>query len=393
MENKKIIKIKLHTAIILVLLFIFLLALIIVFSIKRGKSNNTSKPLSYINVETQEDTSTYLEYSEDIEVVATLEDKITRNSAWCGTFQLVWNDMVNNVVKQDVVFTPQKQIVENLNKQTFTEDQLSEEDYYKVYDLLTQDLKEKIEKAIKSKFNEKSDILDMINWSNVPKDNSGYLDDYRKYLFYTMLKKEFNFKRDFDELENGTFGTKYDDVKYFGIDENSDSKLYSQVEVLYYNSQNDFAIILNTKEGEQVILCRGAEADSFATIYNNLVEKTNNYTGNKNFTENDYLKVPNIKFNILKEFNELCNNVFYSKDGKLCNIEQAIQTIQVEMDKSGGKIKSEALISMKTCAIAPQKEENRYFYLNDEFTIFLKEADKDAPYFAANIEDITLFQE
>lgn len=111
-------------------------------------------------------------YSEDIETVATLEDEITANSVWCGTFQLVWNDMVNNVVKQDVVFTPQEKIVENLNKQTFKENQLSEKDYYKVYDLLTLELKDKIEKGIKDKFNEKSDILDSIDWSEAPKDAS-----------------------------------------------------------------------------------------------------------------------------------------------------------------------------------------------------------------------------
>ena len=110
--------------------------------------------------------------SDEIKTVATLEDEITTNSIWCGTFQLVWNDMVNNVVKQDVVFTPQEKLVENLNKQTFKEDQLSEKDYYKAYDLLTLDLKEKIEKAIKEKFNEKSDILDSIDWSEVPKDAS-----------------------------------------------------------------------------------------------------------------------------------------------------------------------------------------------------------------------------
>ena len=111
-------------------------------------------------------------YSEDIQTIATLEDEITTNSVWCGTFQLVWNDMVNNVVKQNVVFTPQEKIVENLNKQTFKEDQLSEKDYYKVYDLLTLELKEKIEKAIEEKFNEKSDILDSIDWSKAPKDAS-----------------------------------------------------------------------------------------------------------------------------------------------------------------------------------------------------------------------------
>lgn len=209
-----------------------------------------------------------------------------------------------------------------------------------------------------------------------------------------MLKKEFNFENDFNELDNGTFGTKYKDIKYFGIEKNSDSKLYGQVEVLYYNTENDFAIILNTKEGEQVILCRGAEGANFATIYNNLIAKSQEYKGNKEFTETDYLKVPNIKFNTKKEFNELCNKEFLAKDGDTCKIEQAIQTIELEMDKSGGKIKSEAAIEMiGITAVMPSEEvENRYFYLNDEFTMFLKEKDKEMPYFAANIEDITLFQ-
>lgn len=389
MEERKVIKIKLHTAIILILAFMFIIAVVTMLIIS---GNRLSKPLSCIkNVETNKSEK---QHSENIEIVATLEDEITTNSAWCGTLQLVWNDMINNVVKQDVVFTPQKQIVENLNKQIFTEEQLSEEDYYKVYDLLTQNLKEEIEKVIESKFNEESDILNKIDWSNVPKDNSGYTDEYKKYLFYAILKKEFNFKNDFDELENGSFGEKYKDIKYFGIDKKSNSKLYSQVEVLYYNSENDFAVILNTKEDEQVILCRGTEGNNFATIYNSLVEKSDNYRGNKKFTENDYLKVPNIKFDISKSFNELCDNKFYSKDGHKCNIDQVLQTIQMEMDKSGGKIKSEAAIVMQADIIAlDEKVEYRYFYFNDEFTMFLKEADKNMPYFAANIENITLFQE
>lgn len=209
-----------------------------------------------------------------------------------------------------------------------------------------------------------------------------------------MLKKEFNFKNKFDELDNGTFGTKYKDVKYFGIEKNSDSKLYDQVEVLYYNSESDFAVILNTKEGEQIILSRGAEGGNFARIYNNIIEKSKAYTGNKEFTKNDFLKVPNIKFNTKKEFNELCDKEFLAKDGDRCMIEQAIQTIELEMDKSGGKLKSEAAIVMtKEAVLMPSEEvKNRYFYLNDEFSMFLKEEDKDMPYFAANIEDITLFQ-
>lgn len=222
----------------------------------------------------------------------------------------------------------------------------------------------------------------------------GYSEWYKKYLFYAMLKKEFNFKNKFDELDNGTFGTKYKGIKYFGINAESNSKLYNQVDILYYNSESDFAVTLNTKEGEQIILSRGAEGGNFATIYNNIIEKSKAYTGNKEFTENDFLKVPNIKFNTKKEFNELCDKEFLAKDGDRCIIEQAIQTIELEMDKSGGKLKSEAaIVTTKNAVLMPSEEvKNRYFYLNDEFSMFLKEKDKDMPYFAANIEDITLFQ-
>lgn len=146
----------------LIIVALLLIALVVVYAkfFANKKENNNN------------DLVAKKKYSEDIKTVATLEDEITTNSVWCGTFQLVWNDMVNKVVKQDVVFTPQEKIVENLNKQTFKEDQLSETDYYKIYDLLTLDLKEKIEKAIKEKFNEQSDILDSIDWSNAPKDAS-----------------------------------------------------------------------------------------------------------------------------------------------------------------------------------------------------------------------------
>lgn len=157
-------------AIIAIIVVIALLTILVILYANLFKNNNDKRPLTPI--ENVNKNSEEKKYSENIKTVATLEDEITTNSVWCGTFQLVWNDMVNNVVKQDVVFTPQEKIVENLNKQTFKEDQLSEKDYYKVYDLLTLDLKEEIEKGIKKKFNEKSDILDSINWSGVPKDAS-----------------------------------------------------------------------------------------------------------------------------------------------------------------------------------------------------------------------------
>ena len=161
-------------ALIVIVLLLIILVLVYANFFANKKENNDMREGEKViqNENKNNETVAKKKYSEDIQTIATLEDEITTNSVWCGTFQLVWNDMVNNVVKQNVVFTPQEKIVENLNKQTFKEDQLSEKDYYKVYDLLTLELKEKIEKAIKEKFNEKSDILDSIDWSNAPKDAS-----------------------------------------------------------------------------------------------------------------------------------------------------------------------------------------------------------------------------
>ena len=73
----------------------------------------------------------------EIHILSSIDDEVEDNSMWCGTFQLVWNDMVNEVVKQDVEFNPQPKIVENLNKQTFTNRELSPSSYYSKFWLLT----------------------------------------------------------------------------------------------------------------------------------------------------------------------------------------------------------------------------------------------------------------
>lgn len=408
MEEKKIIKIKLKTVTFLVILFI---VVAVATALILFNKNNSSLNIKYIKIDEKIQNGSSKEYaekkqSESIKVNSSLIDETTTNCIWCGTFQLVWNDMINNIIKQNVEFIKEdgvkdleiaQKVANNLDKQVFTEKDLSENSYFKVFDLKTLDLKKKIEEAIKTKFGESSEILDNIDWSDAPEDNSYYDGkDEKEYIFYTMLKKVFNFKNNFDELENSSFANKYMNIKYFGIDKKSDAKLYSQVDVLYYKDINDFAVILNTVEEEQVILARGLKGNNFVLMYNDLVTKTNEYKGNKEFTENDYLKVPNIKLNSESTFNELYEKHFFDKNGYICEILAAIQTIELDMDKSGGKIKSEAIIHTYILGAAKVVDEpvieNRYFYLDDEFTMFLKEKEKDIPYFAANIADITLFQ-
>ena len=301
--------------------------------------------------------------------------------------------MVNEVVKQDVVFTPQLKIVENLNKQTFKKRELSPTSYYAKFWLLTLDLKDEIEKWIKNKFNETSNVLNQLDWSNVPQSDSYYNWKKRaRYWFYAMLKKIFKFENVFDELDSWRFNNKHDNIKYFWIKWTSDSKLYKQVYIYYYNSDNDFAVFLKTKEGENVILARWVSWNSFMDIYNNILKNRVEYKWNHYFTKNDYLKVPELSIKTLAEFTELEDKEFTTVGG-IWKIEKALQTIELKLDEKWWEIKSEAWIMAEIeDSELPMVEEHRYFYFDQPYIIMLKESDKDLPYFAAQISDITLFQ-
>ena len=326
------------------------------------------------------------ETSAEINFALTLEDNVGQDTAWCGTFQLIWNDLKNDLAKQDIIFMqePDLQVVKNLNKETFKTEDISENSYYKVYGNPTLELKEQIEKAIKEKFNEESDILDDFSWgSNNPKD----------YFLYCMLKKEFEFPVAFKELEDGEFANgKYSKINYFGLEKDAEEELRSQVEVLYYNSPSQFAVKLKTKQNDEIILARGEEGNTFQEKYNNINTNSENYEGIKEFTEKDELKIPNIDFKQKTEFTELEQKEFSFANGDVYIIDKALQTIEFELDKEGGKIKSEAGIMTKEMAIATDEIEERKFNFDDEFVIFLKENDKEKPYFAASISDITKFQ-
>ena len=351
--------------------------------------------ISKINIGEEEPSK--LQKTNGITVVPTMRDEITSDSSWCGTFQLVWNDMKNDVVKKDVIFTPQEKMADNLNKEEFTQDMISDEYYFKTYGLKTLKLKEEIENGIKEKFNQESDILDDFDWSEIELDDPDN-KDIRRYFFYVMLYRKFEFLQEFDKLENGKFGDTYNNIEYFGIDENTKNSVGNQMDVLYYNSKDDFAIIVNTKTDDEVIFCKSPQGETFNEIYENMNKESEKYKGSKTFKDVDEFKAPNLTFNEKREYTELQNKQFETADPiyDIAEIEKAIQTIKFSLDEKGGEIKSEAAIDMKMTATAfdikPKTDEPRYFYVDNTFAIFLREKGQSLPYFAGRVEDITKFQ-
>lgn len=309
----------------------------------------------------------------DAQVVLSLEDDIKDNAVWCGTMNLVWNDLKDEFVKQNIIFNPQPNEVDNLNKSTFNVNYLSEDDYYKKWGINTLELKKEIEKAIDEKFNEKSDILDDFEWNG------------EGYFFYSILLKKFEFEYKFDVIEGKKFNGK--SAKFFGIGKDSKEELRSQVEVLNYLDEGHYAVMLHTKGKDNLILTKGLEGKNFLEMYNNIKVESKYNSG---FNYDDTLEVPMLNFSIKENFEVLKGKPFYNYKNEEYVITNAIQTIKFELNEAGGKLKSEAGIGIKETAMEPKP--SRHFVFDSDFTLFLIEEDKDLPYFAVKIDNITKFQ-
>lgn len=328
---------------------------------------------------------TRLDKVDGIVVVPTMSDKIATDTAWCGTFQLVWNDMKNTFIIDENDISNNTNMIKNLNKSDFDESMISQDYYYKKYGERTLELKAEIENGIREKFNQESDILDGLDWSANPGDN--------KYIFYTMLYRKFEYLNAFKELENGKFGENYDNVRYFGVINHGDDSIKRQVEVLYYNSQNDFAVIVNTKSNDEVIFCKNPKGRNFNEIYSDMNKCAEEYKGEKLLKDVDEFKAPYIEFDELRKYYELKGTRIDISDSESIYIDEAVQTIRFSLDEKGGEIKSEAALLTANSAIEhTKKEKPRYFYVDDTFALFLREKGRAKPYFAARIEDITKYQ-
>lgn len=300
-----------------------------------------------------------------------------QNRIWVGTFQLAWNEFMDNFTKGPVVFDNYKSpIVDDLNKKSFNSDYIADSSYYAKFGETSPELKKEIEDAIMAKFNETSNILDGLDWTK----------DEDKYTAYAMLKKDFKFIKAFSKLEKEKFGKNREKVEFFGVNEDSDSDLDNTLHVLFYNSKDDFAVAIRTEDKDVLYLYRTDDDKTFDKFYSDMFMKKAAYDGSYEFKAKDELKVPNIDMFKLQNFPEVEKKRI---EGTNIMIDTAVETVQFKMDNEGVKLKSEAVIMAKNCALMPEQElKPRKFYFDDTFVIFLQETGKNKPYFAMRVADV-----
>ena len=222
------------------------------------------------------------------------------DTIWCGTFQLAWNELINQYGKEIEFKDYSSELIDKLNKQSFTKDMLSEDSYYIKVAETAPSLKEEIKQEMKKKFGKNSAVLDNIDFNQ----KNGI-------TIYTALNKKFEFLEIFDDLEDKKFGETDKKIKCFGIDKKSDKSLYKNVEVMYYgwnkeNEEWEYAARLKTKENEEVIFANISSIGDFDETYEKVLELENTYEETKEFQDIDIIYLPYMNINFTINYEELC---------------------------------------------------------------------------------------
>ena len=123
-ENKKQSKGLIITMVVFVIIAI-VVAIVLCFAMRDNKK--VDEKISEHQITPEEESEESIKESDDLEVVPTMDDTVYTDTAWCPTFQLVWNDMIDDVVKKDVEFIDgdEPDYLENLNNEIFKEEDIS----------------------------------------------------------------------------------------------------------------------------------------------------------------------------------------------------------------------------------------------------------------------------
>lgn len=320
------------------------------------------------------------------------------NAAWCGTMQLCWNSLMDDMNGgKPVEFSDpsaKTDEVEHLNERLFSTDDLSPDHYYTYAGPMTEQAKGEIEDAIAERFDQESDILDKFAGWGSPGAQFLYAMLYRQFSFATPFSVSDGVGR-FGSSDNGNVAS---NVAYF---EATDDEQRQQVEPLYYDDADHNAVRIATKGGDEIVLVRNPEGLTLEEMWNGAMVKADVAEADetKPLGKDDTFKCPNLDIDMLRQDYDWVGKAIElsGDDGESdkWEISQAMQTLKLHLDNEGGEVKSEAGISLEKSTPMGEDTSRRFAY-DDTFAMFVRDGnagDDAQPYVGVLVSDITQFQE
>ena len=304
-----------------------------------------------------------------------------KNVLWCGTLQLAWNKAID-LVGEKLRFTQPSSVADLLNREDFTQADLSPDCYVAIADFEKNNVEDEIRAALEKTFHGAASP-ELIP----PKPSNPGPDDF---VAYAYLYKNLAFAHPFSDNDPLTFtGKKVQDFGLSHADQLSPD-VFQQIEIYDYQSANNFIVELKTKAtGDQLIL---AKVPPGATLQATIDAALQRVSANKPEIagHSDSLAVPKLNFDLKKEFDELQGLILdpspSAKIKQKLRIEKAEQLVRFQLNEKGAVLKSEAVIVMRALAMMPRHS----MIFDQPFLVIMKEANSAKPYFALWVGNATL---
>lgn len=299
-----------------------------------------------------------------------------KNMIFCSTFQLAWNEIKDNIIKEDIKISDDTGMVKFLNQGKSTKKDISDDSYVAMAGLAKDKILDKINSALNAKFKDVEPVKVDFNY---PED----------IFAYAYLYKNLRFENEFEAIETPLF-YRGNNVKSFGIEKYTDSgkhkKLGNQVDVIDYKNRNDFIIRLKpTSKTDEIILAKVSPNESLYDTIDRVKQRINQ-SKPMQLEKNDILIIPKLNFNITHNYSELKGKTVQNKGFDKYFVNQARQDILFSLDEKGAILKSEARIWFPAKSI----EESRELVFDSPFLLYIMEKDAEYPYFAMWVDNSEL---
>lgn len=313
------------------------------------------------------------------DIVASLDSETIsgRNLVYCATFQLVWNELADEIIKSPIELNGNLQLVQSLNKRLFEKRDISPSCYLAMAGFGQNGIVEQIQHELRERFHREPE-LDI----QIPPDG---------ILAYAYLEKSLLFETKFDVYSEPLLFDGKINVQSFGVAQNSTAS--SQIAILdYYDSDNfilKFQKLANADTDEIVlakVTPKSTLVETVESVLSRVDEKSNSPTTRKNLETVEKVQIPKLCFNILREYRELEGKFVLNQGFQDYFIAVAQQVTKFQLDETGANLSSEALMKLLR-GIAP---EPRKFVFDKPFLLFIKEPQSRFPYLALWIDNSEL---
>jgi hypothetical protein len=312
-----------------------------------------------------------------------LESDIVKgtNLLWCGTFQLAWNEACR-VTGGDLQFERDHRMISALNKHSFTREFLDESSYVVMSGFVKDNIQDKIRKAVNEKFHGtfKPQYIPDKAFTSRPQD----------FVAYACLYKNLSFPMPFERIDE-TLAFGGIQIPAFGMGHYKASleKMYPQVLILDYQSEEDFVIELKTTSvGDRLILAKLQPKTNLGDTVMAVETRIRQSQGEMAST-NDLLLVPRMKLDLTREYSEIEKLRLVPKGPNVAKdlmLISAVQNTAFEMSGKGVELKSEAHMAF-ACAKQQEPVPKHRMIFDKPFLILMQRSDAKIPYFAFWIDN------